>query len=411
MDKLKWPLGLWFFLAVFLTNSSSEGLFAQTPASQSVDFELHEGDRVVLLGNSLFENDLQYNYIEYLLTTRFPGRNIAFRNLGWSGDTVFGEARSYYTSPPSSYDLLIQQLTDARPTLVFLAYGANEAVEGEEGIGQFKKGLNQLLDTIQGLGARAVLLSTIPQVAVGLAVDLEGRNQNLERYSHAIKEVAADRQADYIDVYTPFQEQAQAAGFTEDGVHLNDRGYFYLASVLAQSLGLSVPEWKVAINVADQQFESAVPSSKVHLAKDKVQFQLEEDYLPFLYFEGLPQNEEGSRILKVQGLKRGYYSLHINGVEVASASAKTWAEGVKLSQGPPITNALQLRELIDKKNETFFHQYRPQNRTYIIGFRAYEQGRHKEGLRELGVIVEWLEGRIQTMRKPQPTIYSLSLIK
>src|SRR5699024_7563983 len=31
------------------------------------DFELQHGDRVVLLGNSLIQNDIEYGYIEYAL--------------------------------------------------------------------------------------------------------------------------------------------------------------------------------------------------------------------------------------------------------------------------------------------------------------------------------------------------------
>src|SRR5690606_3518785 len=124
MKKVKWPVGLCMFLWCFITCLPLEGLFAQNTSDK---FELQEGDRVVFLGNSLFEEDLRYGYLEYMLTLAFADKQVTFRNLGWGGDTVFGEARSYYTSPPTAYDLLIQQLTDAKPTVVFLGYGANEA--------------------------------------------------------------------------------------------------------------------------------------------------------------------------------------------------------------------------------------------------------------------------------------------
>src|SRR5215510_1122253 len=52
-------------------------------------FELVEGDRVVFIGNTFVERDIQNNYLETLLTASYPNRNITFRNLGWSGDTVF----------------------------------------------------------------------------------------------------------------------------------------------------------------------------------------------------------------------------------------------------------------------------------------------------------------------------------
>ncbi len=156
-------------------------------------FELNNGDRVVFLGNSLFENDQQFGYLEFALTSRWPERDITFRNLGWSGDTVFGEARSYFTNPPSAYELLIQQLTMARPTVVFIAYGANEAEGGKAGISSFKQGLNQLIDKIEELGAKTILFSPIPLQSAGSPGILTTRNNNLKLYSSAIAETASER--------------------------------------------------------------------------------------------------------------------------------------------------------------------------------------------------------------------------
>lgn len=54
-------------------------------------FALREGDRVVLIGSTLIEREQRYGYWETALTERYPG--VTFRNLGWSGDTVFGTAQ------------------------------------------------------------------------------------------------------------------------------------------------------------------------------------------------------------------------------------------------------------------------------------------------------------------------------
>ena len=108
------------YIILFLFTLDSEVTLAQ-PASQGVNhapattFELKNGDRVVFLGNSLFENDLSYGYLELALTTRWPTSDVTFRNIGWTGDTVWGQARSYISSP-SAYDLLMEQLTNTQPT-------------------------------------------------------------------------------------------------------------------------------------------------------------------------------------------------------------------------------------------------------------------------------------------------------
>src|SRR5262245_40429554 len=62
-------------------------------ACQAADFELRDGDRAVWLGGTLIEREQRYGYWETALTLRYPDRNITFRNLGWSGDTVWGESR------------------------------------------------------------------------------------------------------------------------------------------------------------------------------------------------------------------------------------------------------------------------------------------------------------------------------
>ena len=59
-------------------------------------FELKDGDRVVWIGNTLIEREQRHGYWELLLTLRAPERHITFRNLGWSGDTVFGHAHAGY---------------------------------------------------------------------------------------------------------------------------------------------------------------------------------------------------------------------------------------------------------------------------------------------------------------------------
>src|SRR5690606_2292292 len=45
---------------------------------------LVDGDRVVLLGSTFIERAQAHGYLESALTSRFPGVNVKFRNLGWS---------------------------------------------------------------------------------------------------------------------------------------------------------------------------------------------------------------------------------------------------------------------------------------------------------------------------------------
>ena len=67
-----------------------------TAAPPSEKFELRDSDRVAFLGNTFFEREHAHSYLETLLATRHPDRNVTFRNIAWSGDTVFGDARAAF---------------------------------------------------------------------------------------------------------------------------------------------------------------------------------------------------------------------------------------------------------------------------------------------------------------------------
>jgi lysophospholipase L1-like esterase len=231
---------LWFII-LFLGQAEAQNQPKNTTFSQ--DFELKNNERVVFLGNSLFENEFQYGYLELVLTTRWPNRNVTFRNLGWTGDNVWGEARSTFTNPPTPYQHLMQQITKAEPTLVFVAYGGVEAQEGEAGLPRFNEGLNKLLDKIDSLGAKAILLSPIPVVYNDSSANVAKRNADIELYAAAIAKMATERGKQFIDIYKPMLEISKKANILENGVHLNELGYYYLATLLEKSLGL-VPQPK-----------------------------------------------------------------------------------------------------------------------------------------------------------------------
>ncbi|HEV7347672.1 GDSL-type esterase/lipase family protein [Telluribacter sp.] len=397
-------------LLVWLLTLPGAWVAAQTTTPPTgAAFSLKNGDRVVFLGNSLFENDLQYGYLELALTTRWPDRNVTYRNIGWTGDNVFGEARSYITNPPTPYDLLIEQLTKAKPTVVFVAYGGIEAQEGEAGLPRFTEGLHKLLDKINELGAKAILLSPIPVMSAEPGTTAP-RNAMLERYGAAIARTASERGLRYIDIFKPIQEISRKTSVSDNGIHLNEAGYYYLASALENGLGLPARQEVHTINASKSGNTASAPVKLVVSESDKssLKFTMDAPYLPLT-----PPKEDGrvmgnGQTIRITGLKKGFYTLTADGAQVLTASAKQWAEGVALTQGPLMAQASQLREMIVKKNELFFHQYRPQNRTYIVGFRSYEQGRHVKGLEDLNFIITWLEGQIALRRMPPSPVYQLS---
>jgi hypothetical protein len=87
--------------------------------------EFHDGDRVALIGGTLIEREQRYGYWEHALTAAHPDLDLSFRNLGWSGDTVWAESRGIFDPAEKGYERLIAQVSELQPTVFLLNYGWN----------------------------------------------------------------------------------------------------------------------------------------------------------------------------------------------------------------------------------------------------------------------------------------------
>jgi hypothetical protein len=58
-----------------------------------------------------------------------------------------------------------------------------------------------------------------------------------------------------------------------------------------------------------------------------------------------------------------------------------------------------LRQAVIAKNELFFHRWRPQNETYLFGFRKHEQGKNAKEVAEFDPLVAQAEERIDQLRQ------------
>src|SRR5262249_1634240 len=100
-------------------------LFCSPLPLHAEEFTLRYGDRVVLIGSTLIEREQESGYWETALTSRFPKSNVTFRNLGWSGDTVFCDSRAMFESPAVGLQHLKEDLARLKPTVIMVGYGMN----------------------------------------------------------------------------------------------------------------------------------------------------------------------------------------------------------------------------------------------------------------------------------------------
>jgi lysophospholipase L1-like esterase len=374
------------FLAWFL---------APLPARAAERFELRDGDRVALLGSTVIEREQRYGYWETMLTTRYPDRTITFRNLGWSGDTVWGEARAGFDTPKEGYKRLLDATVAVKPTVIVLGYGTNELFAGEAGLPRFVEQLNKLLDDLAPTKARFVLLAPpMFEEARWRAGDINRRQRDIVQYTRAIRDVAEKRHAVFVDECC--QRYAPGAPLTDDGMHLTDYGYWASAGDLLKEMGIPGKEIK-----------------RVELDGLKPQEVRQE----FLTNPPAPPDApkgvvQADSLLVVRGLTPGKYTLKIDGKSVQTADAEAWLKPpmfgqVIVTRGPSLDQAEKLRRTIVAKNRLYFHRWRPENETYLFGFRKHEQGQNAREVPQFEPLVEELEKEIARLRQPVPHTYQL----
>lgn len=382
-------------------------------ASADEPFELVDGDRVVLIGGTLIERAQNYGYIETRLTARYPDRDITFRNLGWSGDTVFGDSRAGFDTAQEGFDRLVKHVLDLQPTVLLVAYGANESFAGEEGLPRFREGLNKLLDALAACNARTVLLSPTRQENLGPPLpDPAAHNRDLRLYSDELRRVAHERGHRFVDLFDLVPDGAERqppAPLTDNGIHHTPYGYWRLASILEAALVTPRAPWRVELDAQGRaQSVSGTSLSSIEASDGSIRFTARDHCLPSPPpAEGLTEIDTDAPVLSVTGLEGGEYTLLVDGCPVVTATAEQWTAGVALTSGPSFERAERLRETIRRKNELYFHRWRPQNETYLFGFRKHEQGQNAVEIPQFDPLVAEQEALIAELRRPAEHRYEL----
>jgi lysophospholipase L1-like esterase len=298
------------------------GTLLAAPPEQPA-FAIHKGDRIVWLGSTYVEREQRFGHWETALYRAFPEVSFSLRNLGWSGDTVFGEARGRFDfhNPDKCFRQIVDQTLELKPTIIIISYGSNESFEGAAGLLKFQQGLEKLLDALKPAKARlTVLMSPLPYEIGYPLPNIKQRNEELSLYTTAIERIAKQRGLLFANLFEEVQklytlEQARHDSakpnppdwYTENGWHLRDSGYLRTTPCFLKSLGLTAP-------------------AKPHVVEP-------------------------------------------------------------------------LRQAIVAKNELFFHRWRPQNETYLFGFRKHEQGKNAKEVAEFDPLIAAAEEKITKLIK------------
>ncbi|MDZ4405262.1 SGNH/GDSL hydrolase family protein [Prosthecobacter sp.] len=223
----------------------------ETPAAppQPTTFEFKDGDRLVLIGNTVLEREQRYGSFEPRLALALGEVKVSVRNLAWSGDTVFGHARSYFGPPEEGLQRMAAHLEMLKPTVVVLCYGSELAFERLGGLPDFLSGYRSLIELIRtkSPGVRVIIATPPPLENLAPPLpDLTVENRNLSSLRDALRKFAGMQNAFFVDWFELMgglpKPGAILKPLTENGVHYTREGYEKLSARLIEGLGLKMPD-------------------------------------------------------------------------------------------------------------------------------------------------------------------------
>lgn len=231
------------------------------PTATKLPLELRAGDRIMLVGNTLFERLQQHGDFETLVQQQFPDRKLSFRNLAWSADEIALRPR------PENFADLDQHLTRERADVVLAAFGFNESFAGPAGLPRFREELAKFLGELKSKqyngrsGPRVVLVGPPANENVDGVAAADLNNDRLQAYIGAMRETAAAEGVGFVDLFPATNEALRSPGtdLTVNGVHFNRAGYTLVSQELFRGLFAAEPPTanealRAAIVDKDRQF-------------------------------------------------------------------------------------------------------------------------------------------------------------
>jgi hypothetical protein len=406
----------------FLFTALVAGSFtALTSPPASAEFAIRDGDRVVLLGDSITEQRQYTTFIETYTLTRFPQWNLTFRNIGWGGDTAQGGLGR------AERDML-----PLKPTFVTIDFGMNDHGYRAFDDGIFKNYIDkqtQLTALLKDQGARVALLTPQPIEDKRPDPDKDVRNQFLRKMSDGLGEVATKQNVLFADQFDPYmavmlkarQADPNAVIGAGDAIHPGPVGQTIMAWAVLKSLGApaAVSSAELDGNGGKVVAATGCQIAGLKVAEGVVSFTRKDETLPAPVDPAgesvtklIPLLADLSRYeLKVTGLSAPKYQLLIDDQPAATFTAQELAQGcnLTLTAGPITEQARQVRNLVVEKNNLFFNRWRnvqlftPPDWAKTPDFvttRAAELAR-------LDAQIAQTEAKINAARQPQPHAFVL----
>src|SRR5438128_548040 len=165
------------FLCMCLALASAGRLAA---AGDDVFF-FRDGDRVLMIGDSITEQHLYSNYVEMWTVSRFPAWKLTFRNTGIGGDRSVGGNNRF------ARDVLAHH-----PSAMTVDFGMNDGgyrAFDESLFKAYMGGLQGMADKAKEAKIRVAWITPQPVEANDASRALSGYNLTLEKFSAGVGEI------------------------------------------------------------------------------------------------------------------------------------------------------------------------------------------------------------------------------
>jgi lysophospholipase L1-like esterase len=332
------------------------------------DFFFKDGDRVIVLGDSITEQHLYSNYLEMWTVTRFPTWHITFRNVGIGGDRSTGGNSRFQ-----------RDIAAFKPTAMTVDFGMNDGNYQqfkEPAYKTYMNGLQGIADKAKKANIRVAWITPSPVEKKEDGPAMQGYNETLEKYSAGVKEIAEKNGGLFVDQFHPFVAALDKARAVEaskrigggDAVHPGPPGQALMAAEILKGLHFPTLVASVEIDAAGSKIAATknCTATGLEASKDHVRFTEQDAALPFfpaaaksiLAWSPIEEQLNDYR-LKVTGLAAGKYTVSLGGTAVADYSAEQLAEGVNLavpalSKGPIADQVKQVAAAVEAKNK-YYH--------------------------------------------------------
>lgn len=312
-------------------------------------FFFRDGDRIVVVGDSITVEGGYVRYLENFLRTRFPKWTIAVRNAGINGEIAQG-----------GYKVMDRDVMVWRPTAVIVNYGMNDG-RRPQGAQIYRDGIVPYVDKLIAHGVRVVLCSNTPLDIGDRPGVFTGYNLSFHEMAGFAAELAAKRGIPFVDQFhfchdlwgrnrdrpdpVPVSHQT-GVPYPSDFVHARGPGQLTMAYIILKTLGAPAEVSAAAIDAVSGRAEvrrCAISEFRALPAVQGISFVRTDeaspcwidDQQPFpgrLGLKLVPFLEKLNRMpLQVTGLPDGRYSLAIDGQPQGTLSAAQLAAGINLA--------------------------------------------------------------------------------